>query len=892
MADDVKKLLLQIDASCELLKRNLREGEAHVERFERDTDKRLKSIDKNFSLLGKGANAATASFRLMKGALAAIGISFGVSQMMGFVKSSFDMASGLAEASQQLGVSTKALQVYRYVASQVGVEQEAMDKGLGKLNKTLGEAALGAEKPTKYLKAFGFSLAEIRRGLTVEEALPRIADGLAKVESSAQRAAVETAFFGKAGQQLDTMLAGGGDSIRELAAAAERLGLVLSDDQIARLDEAADKMAELKKVLEAKVAGAVAENVESITALTEAVAEMVATLGRGILYLRNFKLAWEANRLEGEIRASDNQTPGDWGMGSTPRLTPQQRMSRLQRLSDIAEERLRISRVISGEPEPGTGTFWSFLQPPSSMTGGAGAPDIDDIEGSGGGSTQRTAAQAHADFEAELLKRGIRRNKGRTGIRSFKDQADIFRQLGPGKAAPPGNSAHERAQALDLPEDVDWSKVVDAARAAGISGLDKLVHNRHTHAFWSGHGAKGEGGAAGPSWEDQQKRDAEEAERRRKDKLRHAAQIDSQLARARADGLRAQQDLSDDTDERAKLGLQIMDVEREQYRKALELDVNLGELTKAERDQLLAAYDVTDALNRRRITEDAAAQKRAEAARLEEVSFELQQELLQGQADLATTAAERRRIELRILELLYAEERKRLERLATEGKTDGERAEARQRLAALPLRQQQDEERTRRGTRGPLQDFLSGIPQSAEEVDEALEKVAAGGLASLTDGITEAIMGAKSLGDVFHAVAKQIIADLIRIAVQRAVVALANVAMGGSPSAGGTGGGDSLGTLMAAFGGGRATGGRVSRGSWYMVGEKGPEPFIPDSSGTIIPHHAMRSGGAGSQDVRLVIEPSEMFDVKIQQVGAAAANAGAEMGVKTVVKLLRRSGLN
>ena len=35
---------------------------------------------------------------------------------------------------------------------------------------------------------------------------------------------------------------------------------------------------------------------------------------------------------------------------------------------------------------------------------------------------------------------------------------------------------------------------------------------------------------------------------------------------------------------------------------------------------------------------------------------------------------------------------------------------------------------------------------------------------------------------------------------------------------------------------GRAGGGSVSRGAPYMVGEKGPELFIPGASGSIIPN--------------------------------------------------------
>ena len=41
---------------------------------------------------------------------------------------------------------------------------------------------------------------------------------------------------------------------------------------------------------------------------------------------------------------------------------------------------------------------------------------------------------------------------------------------------------------------------------------------------------------------------------------------------------------------------------------------------------------------------------------------------------------------------------------------------------------------------------------------------------------------------------------------------------------------------------GRASGGPVKGGSPYVVGEKGPELFVPGSSGNIVPNHAM--GGA------------------------------------------------
>jgi len=50
--------------------------------------------------------------------------------------------------------------------------------------------------------------------------------------------------------------------------------------------------------------------------------------------------------------------------------------------------------------------------------------------------------------------------------------------------------------------------------------------------------------------------------------------------------------------------------------------------------------------------------------------------------------------------------------------------------------------------------------------------------------------------------------------------------------------------IAGVFGGGRASGGPVSAGTTYLVGENGPELFTSSSSGTIIPNGAM--GGSGT----------------------------------------------
>jgi phage-related protein len=51
------------------------------------------------------------------------------------------------------------------------------------------------------------------------------------------------------------------------------------------------------------------------------------------------------------------------------------------------------------------------------------------------------------------------------------------------------------------------------------------------------------------------------------------------------------------------------------------------------------------------------------------------------------------------------------------------------------------------------------------------------------------------------------------------------------------------GVIDNVFGGGRALGGPVNRGTSYVVGERGPELFVPTTNGKIIPNGGMGSGG-------------------------------------------------
>lgn len=141
---------------------------------------------------------------------------------------------------------------------------------------------------------------------------------------------------------------------------------------------------------------------------------------------------------------------------------------------------------------------------------------------------------------------------------------------------------------------------------------------------------------------------------------------------------------------------------------------------------------------------------------------------------------------------------------------------------------------------------VSGFARDVAEMRAALET----GLGSGADragrliesGLARAIRSGKFGFDDLRATALSTLNEIAAATVRSGLSALVG---------GGSGGGlVSLGSaVIGALTGvpGRATGGPVSPGRAYMVGERGPELFVPTSSGSVA------AGGGGTRDVRVSI---------------------------------------
>jgi len=259
---------------------------AQTAAFNANIEKAAANLNSNAARMNKSLQSIAAGFSALKSAaITGVIIEVGKELAEGAARV-LEYAGSLGEAAQQLGVNSAELQIYRQVAAQAGIEQATLDKGLQKLTRSLGDASVGANAPLDAFKALGISIRDSSGNLkTAGDVIPEITKKFDAITSPAQRAAVEVALFGKAGQQLDTLLAGGSGEVDSLKKHLEELGVVLSEDEIKNADKAADKIGEVKWVLEQSFAKSLANNIAQIYEFANSLETLISTIPRALRWM-------------------------------------------------------------------------------------------------------------------------------------------------------------------------------------------------------------------------------------------------------------------------------------------------------------------------------------------------------------------------------------------------------------------------------------------------------------------------------------------------------------------------------------------------------------------------------------------------------------------------------
>jgi hypothetical protein len=422
--------------------------------------------------------------------------------------------------------------------------------------------------------------------------------------------------------------------------------------------------------------------------------------------------------------------------------------------------------------------------------------------------------------------------------------------------APPGSSAHEGARgrwALDIQfgQGVTPDLLRKVFAAQGVN-LTKVFKERgHFHV----EGSRSQAAGAEREAERDATRTAMEAERAAAERAQQKARFDTEMGQLDEQMLAASTTRATTMEEQLNQELAAIDASTKRTNEEYRIAEGLGRLAEGDAELLIGKNNQVAQQRKAQLVADDQ-QRIAEMNR--QLALEAQDNVVAEasyQMSIAKTAEDRLAANMRLLDAEHERERLALQAIldaTKDGEAQHELAELRMAELDRQRARNAQDARSDPANKSPMDKYRDDLHKTAGQIDEDLQQITVDGLESFNDGLTDAIMGAKSLGEVFDDVANQIIRALVRIAIQQLIIKPLADLLGAGMSSGGGGGGYQgvLGSLITGLIP-HASGGAVSPGKGYWVGEHGPEPFFPAQHGQIMPNHeAAKLLGANSNDNR------------------------------------------
>jgi lambda family phage tail tape measure protein len=387
--------------------------------------------------------------------------------------------------------------------------------------------------------------------------------------------------------------------------------------------------------------------------------------------------------------------------------------------------------------------------------------------------------------------------------------------------------------------------------------------------------------------------------------------FNAESAQLDAETLAARKQLASGYDTQADLAAQEIEAQRQAAQAAIQKQLDAKQITAEQAAALRLQVDDTAAAKQAVVAHEKYVRGLQQAGELQDQQFGFQVADLKFADDMARTQEDHRKLQLEILDIQYQQKEADLERLkkTIESNRDfaksvdlqNQAAQIQNEIDRLPQEKAHDQARVYQGTLNPLEQWAKTVPQTAAEITEALQSIEAQGLDGIASAIADVVTGTRSMGEAFKDISHEIIGEIVQMTIKMLIFRALTAAFGGVFGGGGAPGGPisvngGTSSYFSAnpFGGFRAGGGTVSSGESYIVGENGPELFVPAASGMIVPN-ASRIGRPSAannntpQQVVVHVSTDENFHAEVATVAGQVVIQAAPTLIATAQKQTMRA---
>ena len=256
------------------------EATATLNNMERELSELDKDVDETTDSMQDAGAAASGWADVMKGQLLADAVKAGLQKVVNMAE---DIASAMWSASEAgaayadeintlaatTGLSTDALQEYKYMAELTDVSLETITGSMTKLVRSMNSAREEKGEAAEVFQELGIAVKDSAGNLRDSQTVFNEAiTALGKIENETERDAAAMTLFGKSARDLNPLIKTGAEKLKSLAKEAHDAGYVLSGEALQALQKQQDAQDRLNKKTEAlskRFAAGLAPSVEKAT---------------------------------------------------------------------------------------------------------------------------------------------------------------------------------------------------------------------------------------------------------------------------------------------------------------------------------------------------------------------------------------------------------------------------------------------------------------------------------------------------------------------------------------------------------------------------------------------------------------------------------------------------
>lgn len=204
--------------------------------------------------LERGLKQAQAQIKAFGSSLSRVGASWAragaliTAPLLAASAATVKVGDDFEKMATRTGASVEALSQLEFAADQSGTSINALEKGMSRMRRTIGDAANGNATAAKSLERLNLNYEQLQK-LAPEQQLGLIADRINAIDDPNQRAAAGIEILGRGYEELIPLLEQGSQGIEAQMRAADELGLTMSKETAAAAAEMADEMGKMRMVM-------------------------------------------------------------------------------------------------------------------------------------------------------------------------------------------------------------------------------------------------------------------------------------------------------------------------------------------------------------------------------------------------------------------------------------------------------------------------------------------------------------------------------------------------------------------------------------------------------------------------------------------------------------------